>query len=510
MVKTSSSIKLALLTLLGVVATFGAAAQEADDNRDWARAGYLDFPMETVISSEEDVDVFRPGRFTIKQSTENTAGNYMSVAIEGAAGTLDVPPAAASGENEVSQSLLVEPGELFIGFSGPDRDLPYEFEMRFRELTTAEAFWRVAGDAPEAEGTFPVNLEASSTPRMFTVTMDEMGVLEILYEHTAEGDSLFGAHAVERGGDSSQIPVYPFWHSEEGVQRALLTLDAGEYDLSLYRYSGQKSEAIVTFAQPGFGDAFEPNDSAELARPLPFNTRLSGVQTYRGDVDWFLVDVPQAGKLEFAFAAIEPADGGFPTAYLYRDEQESDRVDHASWNPGIGVLTFDIEPGSYYLVLSGPDTELLTEMTAIYTPAAETGDENDPDTRFYMIGLAEADNEALQDAVASIAESGGGSTIALSSSDMELGLRLAEIVSDSENRGLSMLGYARATSQVIVQRLFSDPEKTMTEWISEAPTRFAERDVLEPQDSEEGDLAATQAARFRARMLQYYQTNETE
>ena len=50
----------------------------------------------------------------------------------------------------------------------------------------------------------------------------------------------------------------------------------------------------------------------------------------------------------------------------------------------------------------------------------------------------------------------------------------------------------------------------MTEWISEAPTRFAERDVLEPQDSEEGDLAATQAARFRARMLQYYQTNETE
>ena len=139
MVKTSSSIKLALLTLLGVVATFGAAAQEADDNRDWARAGYLDFPMETVISSEEDVDwyrveVFRPGRFTIKQSTENTAGNYMSVAIEGAAGTLDVPPAAASGENEVSQSLLVEPGELFIGFSGPDRDLPYEFEMRFRSL----------------------------------------------------------------------------------------------------------------------------------------------------------------------------------------------------------------------------------------------------------------------------------------------------------------------------------------------------------------------------------------
>ncbi len=498
--------------LIASAVVFPAVAQEPDDETRFARAAYLNFEMTTEVSGVDDIDWFRldvtrPGRLSISYAAGGDAGSLpqFNVTDSDEEIALSAPETDASGV--VSQNAIVEPGIHFIGVTGPSGAGGYSFELDLAPLSVGEAYWANIDEPPRANGSYPVHLAGSEAPTVFALEVDDFFTLRIGYENLSAVQTQFAGQVVNRNTDEA-ISILPFINTGDVNATALLPLFPGEYDVQLSRYGGADGPALVSFVLEAPGDAFEPNNTPDTASYFPLDQNAYDVHTYRGDVDWLAVEIEVEGRLEFNFLPIEPSDIGYPTAYLYKDSDTGSYIS-GSWNSQTGVLAYDLEAGQYLLRVTGPDTELRTEIRASFRSGqAEEIDESD--TNFFVVGLADAANNALQDSISRIAVAGGGETIPVSADDMELGLTLANIVSQSEGRALTIIDYLRATSQVMLQRLGTPPDHDFAVWQEASGSRLSESNLFEPQDDPAGDLAAQQAEQFRERMLRYFQPAEPE
>ena len=501
-----------ILALLACLIGLPMGAQEADDDMRFARPGYLNFPMSTQLQANDDVDwyrleVFRPGNLTIRYDVGPTAGAFPIVTGRRDDVDFIFSPPVTSEDGTVSQSVQIEPGELFLAFTGEASETDYLFEISLESLSDADLVWRGIDGVPDAAGSFPVDLDINTAPRIFNLSLSEPAVLVIRSRDEVSGAVRFAGQVVN-SSTGATVRQDPYYEPGEDAYVMRNRLGAGEYEVQIHSYNNVVTPTRLIFMTSDFGDAFEPNDTPEMARPIPLNTRVSGVQTYRGDVDWLEVDLPDEGDLVFTFAAIEPETGGHPVAYLFDPDNTNSRLYETNWNSASGTLRFNnLSAGRYLLRVTGPDQELVTEVTALFSPNRNPED-SDPNTRFFLVGLAPEGNESLETAVEVIASAGGGETIAMTSNDMELGLTLAEIVSDTEGRGMNLLDVLRASSQVMSQRHFTRPENTLGDWVEGATVRFAATGLFEPVSATEGDLAAREAGNFRARMQRYFAPSE--
>ncbi len=498
--------------LTACVLVLPAFAQEPDDDTRFARAAYLNFEMTTEISSVDDVDWFRldvtrPGRLSVSFSAGDEAGALPQFTLMSNDDELALSSPITDESGTVSQSAIVEPGIHFVGVSSPTAAGEYSFELDLASLSIGEAYWANVEETPSASGSYPVHLEGSNAPTVFSLEVDNFSTLGIRYENLSDVQTQFTGQVLNTETGET-VSILPFIDTGDVAASALVPLFPGEYEVQLSRYGAPDGPARVSFSLGAPGDAFEPNDTPDMASYFPLNQSVSDVHTYRGDTDWLAVELGVAGHLEFSFRPVEPTDIGYPTAYLYPEADPNSYIS-GNWNSRTGILAYTLEAGRYLLRVTGPNAELRTQIRANFRPR-QSEDVEETDTNFFIVGLADAENAALQDSISSIASAGGGETIPVSGDDMELGLTLAGIVSRSEGRTLTIIDYLRATSQVMLQRLGTTPENDLEAWRASSASRLAETDLFEPQDDPAGDLAAQQSARFRERMLRYFQPAEPE
>ncbi len=498
--------------LTACVLVLPAFAQEPDDNTRFARAAYLNFEMTTEVESVDDIDWFRldvtrPGRLSVNYSAGDGSGALPQFTLMSDDEELALSSAITDDSGTVSQSAIVEPGIHFIGVSSPTAPGEYGFELDLAPLSIGEAYWANVVDTPSASGSYPVHLEGSNAPTVFSLEVDDFSTLRIRYDNLSDVQTQFAGQVLNTETGET-VPILPFIDTGDVDPSALVQLFPGEYEVHLSRYGAPDGPARVSFSLGAPGDAFEPNDAPEMASYFPLNQSVSDVHTYRGDTDWLAVELNVAGHLEFGFRPVEPTDIGYPTAYLYPEADLNSYIS-GNWNSRTGILAYSLEAGRYLLRVTGPNAELRTQIRANFRPR-QTEDVEETDTNFFIVGLADAANEALQNSISSIASAGGGETIPVSGDDMELGLTLANIVSRSEGRTLTIIDYLRATSQVMLQRLGTPPENDLAAWRASSASRLAETELFELQEDPAGDTAAQQAARFRERILRYFQPAEPE
>jgi len=80
-----------------------------------------------------------------------------------------------------------------------------------------------------------------------------------------------------------------------------IRLPAGDQVLSLeprHGWSSRKSFGVTVTAEPEF-DESEPNDLPKQAIPAPLNKAFDVVLFPKGDVEWYRIDLPEAGPLQF-------------------------------------------------------------------------------------------------------------------------------------------------------------------------------------------------------------------
>ena len=499
--------------LIANVLVLPALAQEPDDDTRFARAAYLNFEMTTEVSGVEDVDWFRlevtrPGRLSISYSAGGDSGTLPQFTLKSDDEELALSAPITDDSGTVSQRKIVEPGIHFIGVSSPTGVGEYGFELDLAPLSIGEAYWANVVQTPSASGSYPVHLEGSNAPTVFSLEVDDFSTLGIRYENLSDVQTQFTGQVLNTETGET-VSILPFIDTGDVDPSALVPLFPGEYEVQLNRYGAPDGPARVSFSLGAPGDAFEPNDTPDMASYFPLNQSVSDVHTYRGDTDWLAVELDVAGHLEFSFRPVEPTGIGYPTAYLYPEADPNSYIS-GNWNSRTGILAYiSLEAGRYLLRVTGPNAELRSQIRANFRPR-QSEDVEETDTNFFIVGLADAENAALQDSISSIASAGGGETIPVSGDDMELGLTLAGIVSRSEGRTLTIIDYLRATSQVVLQRLGTPPENDLAAWRASSASRLAETDLFEPQDDPAGDIAAQQAARFRERMLRYFQPAEPE
>ncbi|MDF1681597.1 hypothetical protein [Ponticaulis sp.] len=498
--------------LTACVLVLPAFPQEPDDDTRFARAAYLNFEMTTEVSGVDDIDWFRldvtrPGRLIVSFSAGEEAGALPQFTLTSNDEELALSSLITDDSGTVSQSAIVEPGIHFIGVSSPTVAGEYGFELDLAPLSIGEAYWANVVETPSASGSYPVHLEGSNAPTIFSLEVEDFSTLVIRYENLSDVQTQFAGQVLNTETGET-VSILPFVDIGDVDPSAFVPLFPGEYEVQLNRYGAPEGPARVSFSLGAPGDAFEPNDTPDMASHFPLNQSVSDVHTYRGDTDWLSVELDAAGHLEFSFRPVEPTDIGYPTAYLY-PEADTNSYISGNWNSQTGILAYSLEAGRYLLRVTGPNAELRTQIRANFRPQ-QSEDVEETDTNFFIVGLADAENAALQDSISSIASAGGGETIPVSGDDMELGLTLASIVSRSEGRTLTIIDYLRATSQVMLQRLGTPPENDLAAWRASSAARLAETNLFEPQEDSAGDIAAQQAARFRDRMLRYFQPAEPE
>ena len=504
------------LTLLGLaIAHSGEShAQEADDSRDYARAGYLSFEMETTLSTPEDVDwyrvpVGRSGRLIVRQPTQTPQAPALTMILEDEAGFDVELTEPINTEVGLEASALVEPGLYFLALSGTASPEPYKFELELALQTRAEAVWQAMPGIPEALGSFPIEAGQADRPLNFSLPVDEMGLFSISIDQALDATAAYGATLTNQQTKTVTQAQFFKLTLPDGKVRLIARqqIEAGNYELALFRTAGEVSAANVRFSLDGFADAFEPNNSPDRARPARLNARMTLLNLYSGDTDWFYFDLETAGQLKIIPAPVLEPRANWIAPALYLTDPQSSALENTALIDG-NTYIYEVQAGHYYLNLPAyPGYEIDLELSLLFSPEDTSTDTEPSDTRFYLVGLEpEANLAATLD---NIAASGAGRNVSLPSNDMDIGLTLASIVSETGDRDLSLIDYLRATSRVMSQRLVAVPSVSFKTYIFQQSDALEKSELFELRSGGEEDLAQIQADKFKTRMLRYFRPTDT-
>jgi hypothetical protein len=236
----------------------------------------------------------------------------------------------------------------------------------------------------------------------------------------------------------------------------------------LYRAKPADDEVSVVFTTSLPNDGFEPNDTKEFARRLELPVKAAALSMSPEDKDWFFVDVTKPGILQVTGTPAPDTDWRdvrWPTVSLASEDNPA----VSNYFSETGLARYWLPEAGRYLIeaksRAGRRVSWFMDMT--FTPTPNSRDNSNAD--FYILGVEAG--EGLSDILSNVASAGGGESIAVSSSDMDMGMSLARIVIESGDRHFDLTEYTRAVSQVMNQRLF-EQERELFEPRSKIGTEF--------------------------------------
>jgi hypothetical protein len=156
---------------------------------------------------------------------------------------------------------------------------------------------------------------------------------------------------------------------------------------------GSKDQGLVVaegqITPGGAHSEVEPNDSRETANPWPLGESMAGRITPVGDHDWYMIDVPQAGRLS---VDLPPGSSkfGWPVSHVLT--LEGARPDYADGD-GSNHVELDVgKPGPVALLINANyDNEAadrLYRLTSKVDPAADADEAKDEAGRPLALGAA--------------------------------------------------------------------------------------------------------------------------
>lgn len=494
-----------------VAGTLQLAAQaqwvEPDDVREYARVALVDFDTPVSLSSDGDVDWYRlaVARATVLTivDTENTSSSLQFTVVDSDGEIVELDAA--------SNGYLVGMGIYFISVQGPASETPYTTRFSLTNLRGLSRLGLADDEQPVAEGTWPIWSGYSDAPLEFTLSLDELSMFQADISYQAETPIPYYLRLIDEDGTEwpqAAFMTLPQAFAGQAKQRVNYHLPPGDYTVALYRDQVAEDEAEITFSSAPPNDGFEPNDSGEFARLISANQTGIRIRQFPSDPDWFYFDIETGGAL--IMEGMPGEDTSWDDIYWPDILQDAPDGPGMSYNYSEATLArYPLEAGRYF-IRANPNSYKSVDWTidlefTSFLPSDASGDNN---TRFYMMGLEPG--ESLTETIASVAAAGGGESIPVSSDDMELGLTLARIVGASRQGGMTLLGYAKATAQVMNQRLFIEdrPEFSPKIWIG---TGFlAEAGVFTPYDPAEPDLALSMRDVFKTTILSPFNSREDD
>lgn len=104
-------------------------------------------------------------------------------------------------------------------------------------------------------------------------------------------------------------------------------------------------------AAPQAGDEVEPNDGEDTATPLGEGATVRGKLDADGDVDFYRLDLRQAGALQLSLTAID----GFDLSLELADASGAvlAKSDRGGVRIGEGIPNFGVQPGKYLAIVRG-------------------------------------------------------------------------------------------------------------------------------------------------------------
>ena len=422
---------------------------EADDQRAFARAAALFTDFEVSISSETDQDwyrvvLFRQGILTLTQ--KQARSDQLELALFDPE---DQPVALVDpvwkGDDLVYSLPGALPGAYYIRLGGPARPAPYIMALDL----TAQSDNSEPNDTPKtarpAKGSYTINRHSDTDQDWFALKLDEPSLFRIV----------IGPQGAERGAFTAEItsaetgqtinPPFFASHDKDGavIQMLMTHLIEGDYNIRLTAPHVGQSSGPVRFETLIITDPFEPNNSAEMARPWGLGETIRAVELFPGDADWFFVDLEMPGEL-----IVELISEVAPEISIYADQ---DRETALPLKPNAGQpgYSLDAPAGRYFIkaTLPGNTTGRVDARLAfIPRPAGNN------DTLFFMIGLDTSDSTL--DQLTSIAKEGQGEVLAVAANDLDLALSLGSVVAQTQKRRLGIGHLVRTSFKIMQEKAF--------------------------------------------------------
>ncbi len=200
-----------------------------------------------------------------------------------------------------------------------------------------------------------------------------------------------------------------------------ITLDtttAGLYYINVYVYAfnptGDHSYQLMVYPSSNAPDSYEPNDSGTTAKKINSNTTINATLSTAIDDDWYVLDVPQAGKITVTLKNIP--DGCDYDISVFNANSFTDLVggSYKSSNQSEKANVLITSPGQYYIkvysyygysasssyelkaVISTPDiyenNDYIYEMTNINMNNSILATiDNEDDVDLYRFSIIETD-----------------------------------------------------------------------------------------------------------------------
>ena len=187
-----------------------------------------------------------------------------------------------------------------------------------------------------------------------------------LYVMNADGTGLVGLTQSEGGGRG------PAW-SPDGTKIAVSSNRDGDADIYVFSYG------------PGAPTPTEHGNTRERATAVGLDSTTPGALEQPGDVDYFRVDVTQAGRL-----TVETT-GGTDTAGVFQSAQGRSLAEDDDAGTGNNFrIARDVTPGRYYVAVRGASRSATGAYTLrlAFTPAEDQGNTERGDRRATLLNLS--------------------------------------------------------------------------------------------------------------------------
>ena len=310
------------------------------------------------------IDVTEPGRLTVETTGATDTVGY----LQGAQGQTLAGDDDAGAETNFRIGRDVTPGRYYVAVVGGDGRTatgPYTLDVR---LTAG------GGAVPADHG----NTRAHAT--RVDVNTDTAGALE------QRGDVDYfrvtipqaGTLTVETTGDTDTIGYFGGaggrWLSRNDDRegdvnfRIVRQVNAGPYYVAVVGGEGRTATGVYTFHVrfTADGAAADHGNTRERATRVEVNTQTGGALDRAGDVDYFRVAVPRAGRLTVETTGTTDTFGYVGGATGSWLEQDDDSGMETNFR-----IVRDVESGTYYVAVVGRNRTATGAYTLAVRFAAE-------------------------------------------------------------------------------------------------------------------------------------------
>jgi hypothetical protein len=377
-----------ILTLLPLGVATAATESEPNDKVGLANSVAISIPVQGTFSVPGDWDWYKvtvttPGRLNLSVTTV-PANIRAGIALYGRhADFLGLYTYAVNdGDDVFLQYDIVEPGTYFIQLYDADNHvsgLPYTFTAGFAPVVDPQSPNNELGYAfPVSTATitgtifpagqndfFKVNLNAGDALSVYIQSPSAMRTMVSLLDPDFRWTGIY-SYAVNDGDD-----VYLNWTATS----------TGTYYLTINDQMGRSHTQPYSIQVSGFTGSppvrtpvvteSEPNDSYSRANFAALGTAVSGSVSQVGDVDTYLVDIPQTGQ--FTFGIAQSPSNYKVRVNLYNSSGNRLLSGQATQDGGLFQLTYDVmNPGLYYITVDSSDYGLFSaevySLTTAFVP----------------------------------------------------------------------------------------------------------------------------------------------